>query len=109
MRQAQTKLPVIGQEEQPLAVVVEPAHRVKTGPFLGQQITHGATIRGVAPGTEITPRLVQGDVEFAFGLDRRAVHRDAVARRVHLGSQHLDDLAVDRDAPGQDELLAGAT
>src|SRR5207245_526904 len=109
MRQAQTKLPVIGQEKQSLTVVVEPAHRVKTAPFLGQQITHSASIRRVAAGTEATARLVQGDVEFAFDFDRRAVHRDAVARRVHLRSQYLYDLAVDRDVPGQDEFLAGTT
>ena len=107
MRQAQTKLPVIGQEKQSFTVVVEPAHRVKTAPFLRQQITHGASIRGVAAGTEVTARLVQGDVEFAFGFDQRAVHGDAVARRIHLRSQHFDDLAVDRDTPGQDESLAG--
>src|SRR5437763_16753901 len=102
------RITVIYQEQQTLGVVVDPAHRVETGPFLRQQITHRTTIRGVAAGTEITARLVQGDIEFAFGFDPGAVHGDAVARRIHLRSQHLDDLAVYSDASGKDDCLARA-
>src|SRR2546422_344809 len=87
MRQLQTELPVVGEENQTFALVVEPANRVKVVPLFGQQVTDRATLRPVVPRTNVTTRLVHGDVEFAPGFKRRAVNSDAVACRVNLRSR----------------------
>ena len=108
MRQLQTKLPVVGEENQTFALVVEPANRVKVVPLFGQQVADRAALRPVVPRTNVTTWLVDGDVEFAPGFDRHAVNGDAVAGRVDLRSQHLDDVPVDLDPPGQDDLFTGA-
>ena len=49
-----------------------------------------------------------GEVELALGFERAAIDGDVVGAWIDFGPEFFDDLAVYGDAPGGDDLLAGA-
>ena len=68
--------PVVGQEEQPLRVLVQPPHGEEVFPpqVLGQQVQHRFLL-GVLGGGDDPRRLVQHEVDVFLREDRLAVHR----------------------------------
>ncbi len=58
--------------------------------------------------TDAADRLVQGHVKLAFGADGPAIHCHLVMEGINLGSEQPHQLAVDADAPGQNDLFTRA-
>ena len=65
----------------------------------------GRTSQLIPGRTNAAGRLVQGHVKLAFGADGPAIHRHFVMEGINLGSEQPHQLAVDADAPGQDDLF----
>ena len=104
--QAVRQLAVGGEEHRPLGVVVEPAHREDPLPDAGQIPGGGGAALRVGERGDAAGRLVEQEVALLLPLQRRlAVHRDQVARRVHLGAERRDGAAVHGHPALGDQLL----
>ena len=99
------QLAVVGQQQQALGVGVEPADREH--PRLGRhELDDGRAAVGVLGRRDDAGRLVEQVVDEAgLGADRRPVDLDEVDVGIDAPAEH-GDLAVDRDPPGGDQLLA---
>jgi hypothetical protein len=107
--QLERQVAVVGQQQQALAVQVQPAHRVEAYRPLEQRLQPWPAAR-VVEDRQHARRLIEHQIAALFGdarLKDLAVHADLVARRVNLDTQLGDDLAVDRDPAGLDHLVAG--
>jgi len=121
MEQARREFPVVGEEQQALRVVVEPAHGVDVLAHLRQQVEDRRPTLGILPRGHVPTRLVEQDVAVACGhAHALAVHADVVVGRVGPGAQfeyggpvhrhpavHNQRLrrAPRRDAGGGEDLL----
>jgi hypothetical protein len=103
------QLPVVREDHEPRAVLVESAHGVDTLGDLGEEVHHPGTAGGVVVGRDDPLRLVDREVNAALGLDPLAVELDLLTCRIDLGPHLADDLAVDADAALEDQLLAGTS
>ena len=106
MRQAVGQLAVVGQEDQALAVHVEATDREHALPTIGQQIDHARPTRRIAIGADHASRLVDQVVNQLGSRQCDAVDTDFVTQQVGFGAELRDDLAVDLDATGGDQLFA---
>ena len=106
MRQPVGQLAVVGQDHQPGAVLVEPADGVDPLGDLGEQVDHAGPARGVVVGRDVALGLVHGVVDHLLELDPLAVDGDGRLLGIDPRAQLADDLAVDRDPPLEDVLLA---
>ena len=107
MGQAVGQLAIVGEQDQPLALDIQAAHRVERA---GQvhQVAHGGARVGRFYGREHAARLVQGHVLQRLGrLDRPPIHQDVVYQGVGLAAD-AGNLAVDDHAPGGDQGFTGA-
>jgi len=96
---------VVGQEQEPFGVRVEPADREDPG-LVGDQIDDGGPPVGVARGGDDPGRLVQQVVdEVGRRRDRNAVDLDSLGLGVDPPAQ-LGNFPVDGDPAVVDELLA---
>ncbi len=107
MSQAQGELSIICQEKQSFAGKIEPAHGMKNLPFFGQKIVNCRPARFIQARTNTADRLVQGHVKLPFGANGFAIHGNRILLRLNFGAEHPDRLAVDLNAPGQNDLFAG--
>ena len=106
MRDALHQLPVVGQDQQPLGLVIEPPHGIDPLRDVGNQVAHRLSALRVGKRRHHALRLVEQDVlPPLFGLDGLAVHQHLVAV-LHLHAHFADDAAVDAHAPLGDDLLA---
>ena len=101
---------VVGEQEQPLRILVEAANRIEPSAFGDeggrQEVEHGAVRMPVAGGRGDARRLVQEEIGLGGrATDEPAVHGDDGTLRIDLRPQP-GDLAVDGDAPLGDERLA---
>lgn len=113
--QAMGQIAVVRQQQQPFAIRIQSAGRVKTLAARDQierkrfaQSTHGFAGRGVYVA-QVAARLVQNDVLFLLGAQLPAVDLNPIAERVDLDTQLGDDPPIDANALSDDELLAFAT
>ena len=106
VRHLLAKLAIVGQQDQPLAVGVEPADGEEVPPVCRQQVEHRPAIVRVVAGAEKLRGLVEGDEPLGPGPDRAAVERHFVPGGINLRAKQLDDLAIDGDATGEDQLFA---
>jgi len=96
---------VVGQQQEPFAFAIEPAHREDPRLSLGNQVHHRRTALGVAHGGEHPTRLVQDPVGRRLRRDRTAIQGDAIL--VGIGSvSERRNAAVHRDPPVPNEELA---
>jgi hypothetical protein len=51
---------------------------------------------------------VEGGIDLLFGPHDLAIDGDQITRRIDLGAEQADDLTVDRNAAGKNNLLASA-
>ena len=109
MEQARRELPVVGEQQQALRVVVEPAHRVDVLAHLRQQVQHRRPALGILPRGHVPARLVQQDVAVARRhAHALAVHADVVAGRVGSGAQFEDGGPVHRHPAVHNQRLRRA-
>ncbi len=106
---------VVGHEEEALAEVVEAAYGIEAdlvavGAVLGLHEVHdGGALFGVFEGGDVAAGLVEHVVALLLGaLEELAVDADVVAGGVVAGAEGVDDLPVDLDAAGEDDLLGFA-
>jgi len=106
--QAVVEPAVVGQQQQPGGVLVEPSHRKHPRGNV-DQLEDDPLARVVAAG-HIAPGFVQGNVNHPmFRSDQNAVHRDPILLRVDLGAERVDHLTVHLDASGADKRFPTAT
>ena len=108
VEQAVGEVAVVGDQEDAAGGEVEPAHRVEAGAGAVQQAHHRGATLGIGEGGDHAAGLVEHQVARGLGDEAAAVDLDDVDAQVGPGTQLADHLAVHADAPGQDELLAGA-
>ncbi len=104
---------VVGEEQQPLRLLVQPADGIqpRSVPRLGRQQLHDRPIRvAVAHGRDDPGRLVQGPVGPPPNACRKrlAVDLDPLHLRVDLLADD-GEASVDGDSPGTDQLLAATS
>ena len=97
---------VVGEQEQPFGVAVEPADRVHPLRHL-DKIHHGAAVTFVFCRRDVAAGFVEEEVARPLRLEQLAVDADGGADRVGLRTELRDHLAVDADASGGDQLLRG--
>ena len=100
---------VVGEQEQPFRVVVQPPHRVDVLGDVRQQVEHGGTPLGILPRRHVSAGLVEQDVAMPAGdADALAVDADVVAAGFGPRAQLKHRRAVHRDAALRDERFGGA-
>ena len=97
---------VVGEDEQPFAVGVEPPHR-EDARFVGHELDHGGPVLRVVRGRDHPSRLVQEVVDQPgqHGQDH-AVETDLVDGDVDTATE-LGPFAVDRHPSPGDQLFTG--
>jgi hypothetical protein len=109
MQEPRRQLPVVGEQQHPLGVVVEPAHRVDVLAHVRQQVEHGRPVLRVAPRRHVATRLVEQDVAVPRSRAHTlAVDPDVVVRGVGPRAQLENRDAVHRHPSVQDERFRGA-
>jgi len=109
VRQHGREVAVVGQQQEALGLVVEPAHWIDVLLHLADEVDDRAAPLGIAQRRHDTARLVQQDVAAAgVGLDAPAVHPDIVTGRVGLGAKFAHGLAVDGHPAVDDERFSRA-
>ena len=99
------EIPVVGQQQHPLRVLVQPADGIHPHPHVPHQLLHALAAFFVAHGGDIAAGLVEQDVHRRFRPAQPfAGHQDNVPAIVRLVSQ-LRHPAVDLDSSLLDELL----
>jgi hypothetical protein len=109
VQQARRQVPVVGEQQQALRVVVEPAHRIDVLPHLGQQVEDRRPALGVLPRRHVAARLVEQDVAVPGGCAHAlAVDADVVAGRIGSRAKFEDGDAVHHDPSGHNQRLRGS-
>ena len=97
---------VVGQEEEPLGVEVEPPDRVEANAELRHEVEHEGPPARILPGGEEPRGLVKQHVALRLGSrERPPVDLDAVPLGVGVGAQLGHGHAVDADATRHDQPL----
>ena len=105
VRQLLRKVAVVGEQQQPEAVLVEASHRVdalRAG--ARDQLHDRLSGMGIVERSDVALGLVQHQVDLLLALHRLVVEPHFVGRQ-HLGPQFGDDLAVDRNDARRDEIV----
>ena len=106
--EAVRQLAVVGEQDDALGLGVEPADVEETGLAVGDVVAEALAAVRVLHGGDDTGGLVQREEQVRLGGHRQAVDLDLVLLRVDPHALLDDDLAVDLDPAGVDQLLAGA-
>ena len=100
---------IVGEEEKPLAGVVEAADGIDAGGEIAEELHDGGTSFGIVDGGNVAFGFIQHEIDRRLdGLDGFAVNGDGVGVGIGFGAEFGDDLAVDGDAAGGDEFLGFA-
>ena len=106
MQQAGGQLAVIGQQQQPGRVIVEPTDRKDALAHPAEQLTDRWPPFGVGQGADHTSRFVEQKIQPGrVEGDGLAVNNNGVASRVRGRPQPGDRLAVDPDPTGLNQCL----
>jgi hypothetical protein len=101
--------PVVGQQEQPRALQVEPPDRIDPFTELRQQGAHGRPSFGIRERAHDAAGLVErDDPPSGPARDAFAIDGDLVSGGIGTGTELSDHRAVDADSPGTDQLLGAA-
>jgi len=100
---------VVGEEEEAFAGVIEAADGIDAFRERAEELHYGGAAFGVADGGDVAFGFVEHEIEEALGgLDRFAVDADGVRVGIAFGAEFGDDLAVEGDAAGGDDLFGFA-
>ena len=106
--QPRGQVAVVGEEQQPFTVVIQPADWIDVLTHTLEEIEDGLTPLRIRSGRDHARRFVQQDVSMALRrAETPAVDPDVVCSRIGLHPHLADRLAVDRNASLVDELLCG--
>ena len=110
MGQAIGELAVVGQDQQPRCIEVEPPNAVEPrSRRMIDEIDCARSTFGVAVGADGSARLEEHDVDMLLSWTQRlSVHLDAVDLWIGPGGQRVHRLSVDRDRALEDQCLAFA-
>src|SRR6185437_1550877 len=104
-RQRVRQLAVVGQQQQPFARIVQPAHRKHPLAAANQPHHRGPVLR-IADGRYISLGLVHDVIAKPLRtMQQLAIHADMVPRNIGFCAQFGYSSAVDLHAPCQDEFL----
>jgi hypothetical protein len=99
---------IVGQEEEPLGVEIEPPHRVEANAELRHEVEHERPPPQILTGGEEPRGLVQKHVALRLGSRKRPpVDLDAVPFGVGVGTELCHEHAVDADPALHDQPLGG--
>lgn len=104
MGEGEGEIPVIADQEEAFAFLVETADMVEARPIRGEKIEDGLAAAFVAGAADVAGRLVQDDGDLLFGLEEAIPDFDGVIG-ADLGGEVGDDAPVDADLAGGDELF----
>ena len=96
---------VIGHEQCPFGVEIEPSDGKEAQRDFGDQIGDDGPALGIGEGGDIAGGFVEEDIHLFFKGHRFAVAGDPVMRRVGLAPHLHDDLAIDPNPAVADQLL----
>ena len=102
MHELESQVAVVGQEEQSLAGLIQPADRVDALRNMRHQVEYQGPMGGIAVGTEIATGLVDEPVHGPLAADGLAIDRDVLGGRIDLGAELADHAAVHRHPTGLD-------
>src|SRR5262249_15321868 len=109
MEQPVGELAIVGEKDEPLGVVVEPAHRVEPAELLREEIDDDRPPFRIASARDVATRLVKERVaRGGFRRQRPAVDGDRIALGVGLGARLEPRQTVDGDAAGGEERFSSA-
>jgi hypothetical protein len=101
---------IVGDDEQPLANVIEATDGVEALLEFVEELHHRGPALGVLDGGDKASGLVEDKVAQTLGaLEELAVDANVVAASIGLGAQFGNDLAVDLDAALLDHRLGTAS
>ncbi len=105
------KVAVVGQQDQPFRVRIQSSCRDQTNTRNPNEIRDLLFRMSIRDRGHVTDGLVQRDVipPCAGRVDRPAVHGDPLCVRVRHRAGRGDDLVVDTDSTGGDNLLGATT
>ena len=89
---------VVGKQQQPTRIFVQPADRTNEGGNVLDQVIHRRPAFRVAVARDKPGWLVEQDVDFVEGLHSAPIQLDAVLQRVDPFVGILDNLAIHLDA-----------
>jgi hypothetical protein len=108
MRQPCGQLAIVGQEEQPLAVVVETPDGIHVFADAFEEIDDRLTALRIGASGDDASRLVHQDVAMTLRrTEAPAIDPDVISHRIGLDPHLPDRPAVDGDAALFDQLFSG--
>src|SRR5688500_16394770 len=109
VHQAFGETAVVGEDEQPVRVVVEASHGIEIAANAGalEQLDHSRAMFGIAARAHIAARLVHQEVTALGPRQPAAVHADVVGGRVGARAKLAHGFAVHHHAAVDDQLLGG--
>ena len=108
VRQRGRQVAIVGQNQQPLGVVVEAADGIQVVGQTLDEVHDGPALLWVAPGRHVAPRLVEQDVAPpGVGLDPPPVDLDLIAVGVGLGAEFAHGMSVNLHAALDDKRFGG--
>ena len=109
MREPVGQFAVVGQQDQPFAVQVEPSDREEPHVVAGHHVDNSRPAGRVAIGRNHAVRLVDGVVDELWAGQFDTIEANLLPLGIDFGTQLGDHLRVDLDSPGPDQLLALST
>src|SRR5207302_10897777 len=108
MGQAQTELPIVGQEKEALAVVVQAANVVQMAPLAREQLENRWAAQFILARADQTTRFMQSHVDFPLRLNWFAIDHHPVVQRIDLRAQLGHGFSIHGNAPLENDALAQA-
>ena len=97
---------VVGEEQEPAALEIEPADRIEPLAEVGHERAYGEPALRIGERADDAAGLVERDgPPRGPAPEALSIHGDLVALRVGARAELVDHLAVDADASGPDQLL----
>ena len=108
MGQVKGQGPVVGDNQQPFAVLVKPPHGIKPFAAIREVIKEGFPSMGILTGAEHSDRFVEHVIKFRLREDAMTVYLDGIGLRIKAKSLLGDGTPIHRNPAVSDILFAGA-
>ena len=101
MREQVGEVAIVRDDEQPFAILVEPAHVVNARPVAGQEGENRFALLGVVGSAQVSAWFVEDGVDDALGAKELAADFHGIGG-LHLCGEIGDDVAINPDDAGFD-------
>ncbi len=105
MGQPIREVTIVGQQDQPRALLVESSNRVDPLRKIGDQVNHPRTSGWVVISCEVALRFVDREVDGPLAPNTFAIDRNLSSFWVRFGCEVTDGLAIDRDSPLENKFF----